>query len=535
MAKATFPIVRTQRTLPGRSTAVRANIPTDTGQGLIGEAVASVGGAVSDLGVKFDLIQARSQLSESTVAASDIENAFFLELQGNNDPETYGESMEKLFADIDTLAPKNEKAAAMYNQQMAGRKLAIAKKTREGAQDKVISNAQSADFLLLQKAKETGDFIPYKASIINGVKLGVYTAKEGEALLDDADIEAVESNKNAVLSQALEQVDSEGEFDPNLAEKIIEESELDADQKIDLFNQTKNIAESRMAKLKRVGQEAIVNQTVAFDEALSNDKLTHGLVESWDISLLPKSVQAEALTQKKLWRSVVDAQAKDALSRVTTPKALAAAEDAITSLRRGAMPLEVYRNIINTNMPELSQSAYEDYLKSGRRDFQASQNDSLESNRPLMKSILFPGGEDNMFSLNEQVQEARKQGLGDKVNSLNAKVKIQRMREWNYRVASRMLDDFVTAKPTATSDEIQAESDRITASRTWTLSKLMKEHEKSFKNTQQSILVKSPFPEMQSRWVGLSDNRKIKVLEMIDNGANPDLVKRFMQNTGGAK
>ena len=42
MAQGTFP-VETTRTIPGVSTAVRADLPTDTGEGDIGAAISGVG------------------------------------------------------------------------------------------------------------------------------------------------------------------------------------------------------------------------------------------------------------------------------------------------------------------------------------------------------------------------------------------------------------------------------------------------------------------------------------------------------------
>ncbi len=215
-------------------TAVRANIDVRTGEGEVGVAI---GQGLLALGEQFQLINAKTQLSESDVAAAEATNRYFLELQGNDEPETYGTSMNSLFEEFGTLAPKDRRARAVYNRRTSNLMLSVAQKTRAAAKAKLKSKAQSADFMLLQKAKENGDFTKYKASVINNTLLEVYDAKAAETLLDNADKERDIKEKNDTLGVALTQRDDEGILDVKEANKTIDAAKtLTTSEKIDLKN-----------------------------------------------------------------------------------------------------------------------------------------------------------------------------------------------------------------------------------------------------------------------------------------------------------
>ena len=183
-----FPIVEARQELGFTpTTAVRARIDTRTGE-------EAIGAAIVDLGVKWDLVAAKTQLSRSNIDASNRINEYFMELEGNDDPATYGDLFNKLSADLETLAPRNRKALRVYNENRARQIVQLGKQTRDAAKGKLQSNAQEVDFLLLQKAKDSGnenDFLKYRTSVIGNLKLGdVYTATEAERLLDNARSEA---------------------------------------------------------------------------------------------------------------------------------------------------------------------------------------------------------------------------------------------------------------------------------------------------------------------------------------------------------
>jgi hypothetical protein len=521
MAKATFPIVRTRRTLPGASTAVRANIPTDTGAGLVGEAVASVGGAVSNLGAKYDLIQARSQLSESTVAASDIENAFFLELQGNNDPETYGESMEKLFADIDTLAPKNEKAAAMYNQQMAGRKLAIAKKTREGAQDKVISNAQSADFLLLQKAKETGDFIPYKASIINGVKLGVYTAKEGEALLDDADIETKKAERNAVLGLAMSQRDEDGVLDVKAADAEVDASDLSEDAKIDAKNQIENKANQE----KKRSDEAFAARTGEETERLSQ-LLNDGFLIEQEIDEVDLGAVGDQKNAEKKWKDNWKADLR-AINKLSEP--VSSVENVYDELVVGSEAVE--RGALS---PAEWETAFNKAWANG--DLSKEDRRSLRSKdivaTKTMQNRAFSAETDSASEARFRLVEATEDQLKSFITARDLKIKAKdftgadaltkalqkgQIQRWNMGRFRDTLRKQISQNPEWSQAQIFAASDILTNEFDKDFDVLVKDFDLA--NPREAITKNPPDDVFSDIWKDLSFDDKAKIWELRMAGA----------------
>ena len=204
---ATFPITEARQELGVvPTTGVRARIDTRTGAGLVG---AAIGRGILDLGVKWDLMAAKTQLSKSSIDASNRINEYFIELDGNDDPATYGNSFERLSTDLAALAPRNRNALRVYNENLARQIIQVGGQTRNAAKAKLQENAQEVDFLLLQKAKDSGDagdFLKYSASVIGNLKLGdVYTAMEAERLLDSArsEQELVKTRAKIAAEEAL--------------------------------------------------------------------------------------------------------------------------------------------------------------------------------------------------------------------------------------------------------------------------------------------------------------------------------------------
>lgn len=304
------------------TTAVRAGldvsaaIPPDVipiGEAEIGQAVVGIGGTLMDLGAKWDLINAKTQLGESSIAASDAINKYFLELEGNDNPETYGENLNRLFEELTMLAPANRTAAGIYNKKLAAQQLTIGKQTRDMARKKIKSKAQATDFLLLQ----TGDFVTYKASIINGVKLGVYTATEGQKLLDDADKERDKKEKDDTLGMALTKRDKEGVLIVDEANEIVNGSDiLNVNEKIDLlnqitnrFNQEKNQRDIQFRN--RMGEEA-----ERLGKLLVDGELIEQEMDEIDLGGVGEQKSQEE-TFKRKWKKIYQDSLK---TRTTDPK-----------------------------------------------------------------------------------------------------------------------------------------------------------------------------------------------------------------------
>ncbi len=271
MANGTFPIIEARQELGFTpTTAVRADIDVRTGEGAVG---AAVGQGLLGLAKQWELINAKNQLSESNQAASDAEIKFLLGLEGNDDPETYRTEFDKLSAEIDSLAPKNRRAANIYNSQKGNRKIALWLKTQQMAKNKLKSKAQLGDFLLLQKTKDISDpelrdkaVTAYKASVIVNTRLGAYDAKSAEVLLDavDREVELAEKKKQIAADEALEikrEVDRDTISDAFDSGKIdyalIDNSSLDGKEQ-ETLRVRLNTEVARRAK----GEDIITDQSV---------------------------------------------------------------------------------------------------------------------------------------------------------------------------------------------------------------------------------------------------------------------------------
>ena len=328
MVEARFPITTARQELGFTPTTnVRANIDVRTGAGEVG---AAIGQGILGLSREFVLINAKTQLGKQNIAASDEINKYFIELGDNDDPETYGQSLNGLFKELDSLTPKNGLAARAYNQRLARLKLSVAKETRNAAGKKIKSNAQSTDFLMLQKAKESGDFLPYKASVINGVKLGTYTAKEGESLLDDADIEIKIKQKNDVLAVALAQREGEDGVVLNeiAANDVIDSSDLATDVKEDLKNQVTNRAAQEKNQRDVAFRNKVGDESERLGTLLADRELIEQEINEVDLGGVGDQKTAEEAFKDK-WKSLLHAT-------VVRKEPLVSDEDVYDSLTVGS-------------------------------------------------------------------------------------------------------------------------------------------------------------------------------------------------------
>jgi hypothetical protein len=299
MAK--FNITRTEKGLPGTSGSVRDSNDPAIGAGVIGQAAAGLGTEVKDLGIRFDLIQAKSQLSDSMVHAANLTNSFFDTLGSNEDPETYGEELAKLNKQIESVTPENSRAAGVFRQNMATRSIQTAKLVRIAAEKKIERKSQTSDFLLLQTAKASGleaDFDVYEKAVINGVKLGVYDAKEGELLLDNADKDRDTAEKNEVFTRASSQRDEEGIMDVDRALAHVDAWDGPENDKADIRNQIQNKA----AQEQKRSDEALANRTGEEDARL-NDLLIENQLSDQEIELVDLGARGKQKTFEKNFKA----------------------------------------------------------------------------------------------------------------------------------------------------------------------------------------------------------------------------------------
>jgi len=104
---ARFPIQRAEKTLPGVGPSVRADVDVRTGE----QGIAGLGFALMELGVRYDAIQAQTQLSEFQRKANEEINKLALSFNTNLNPDTYPAEYKKSVEAIHTLMPSNRRAA----------------------------------------------------------------------------------------------------------------------------------------------------------------------------------------------------------------------------------------------------------------------------------------------------------------------------------------------------------------------------------------------------------------------------------------
>jgi len=181
-----FEIQRTTRSLPGKARAVRANIDVDTGGQLVGQALAGLGGALADIGMKFHLIEADTQLAESMRKSREEINRLALSFQGNLDPSTYQGELQKSVATINSYAPKNRLAARRFGLWVQDRTPQWQLGVEKSRQARITDNFRAEGFNLQQEGIRSGELTKYRLHLWKGYKLGIYSSEEKAKYLQSA-------------------------------------------------------------------------------------------------------------------------------------------------------------------------------------------------------------------------------------------------------------------------------------------------------------------------------------------------------------
>lgn len=520
MAK--FPIQRAPERLGVvPTTAVRARIDVRTGEREVAEAVSGGGEALFGLGIKIDIINAKTQLAESDVAAADTINKYFLELEGNDNPETYGTELNQLFDKLEGLAPTNRRASRVYSQNLAQQRLTLGKQTRDAAKKKIKSKAQAADFLLLQKAKETGNFITYKASVINGVKLGVYDAKEGERLLDGADKERDKKEKDNTLGMALTQRDEDGILIVEEANKIITASTvLTPDEKIDLLNQVTNRSIQEKNRRDEQFKNRMGEEAERLGKLLVDDELIEQEMDEIDLGGVGEQKSQEE-TFKRKWKRIL----RETLSR---PEPFVSDNDVydflsmgVELVERGAKsPAEWETEFAEANAAGLLNEEDRRNLRS--KDIVATKTMQNRAFGDMKTNTLRPRLVEIRQGELAGLMEAREFALKSKdfkaADALNFNIKKAQVQEWNFGRSYREFRSQIAQNPEWSQKQIFVASDIIAEQFDKDLSVLMEEFDKV--NPQDSILSTPPDDEFQDIWNDLSQEDRAKVWEARMLGAS---------------
>ena len=180
MADAKFPILRAPEKLGiVPNIAARANINVDTGGQLVAEAVAGFGSAIANLGLRWDLMEASTQLNEAKMKAKQEHTRLMLALPGIK-PNEHAKEYENSLKAQQGFMPTNKRAAGAYrkllNDFTPQQELNVENFTKAKLKD----NFRAVGFVMQQEAIQSGNFIDYYAHLSAGRKalFGAYTAEE---------------------------------------------------------------------------------------------------------------------------------------------------------------------------------------------------------------------------------------------------------------------------------------------------------------------------------------------------------------------
>ena len=172
-----FTIYRSRRTVSGQAPGARANIDVRTGGQRVAQAVSGLGGAVADLGLRWDIMEASTQLNEAKMFSRQEHNRLMLELPGLEPPE-HAKAYEESIKVQQGFTPKNKRAASAYEQLMNDFAPQWELDVKNATKAKLKDNKRAVGFVLQQGAIQDGQFKDYFTHLEEGKRLGVYDAEE---------------------------------------------------------------------------------------------------------------------------------------------------------------------------------------------------------------------------------------------------------------------------------------------------------------------------------------------------------------------
>lgn len=222
MADARFPILRAPDKLGVvPTTAVRADIDVRTGSQELAGAVAGFGGAIANLGLRWDLMQASTQLNEAKMKAKQEHIRLMLALPGL-EPDEHAKEYENSLKVQQGFMPTNRRAAGAYGQLLNNfipqQELNVENATKAKLKD----NFRAVGFGMQQDAIQSGDFADYFKHLATGQKkvFAAYTAEE-VAKYKQSTMDSRERYVKFQAAQQLEQLEIEREGDRDLISRLI--------------------------------------------------------------------------------------------------------------------------------------------------------------------------------------------------------------------------------------------------------------------------------------------------------------------------
>jgi len=220
MAK--FPIERAPEKVEVRPTAVRAGLDVRKGGRELAVAISGFGGALADLGIRYDITQAQTQLSEFQRKANEEINRLALSFDTNLDPETYRAEYKKSAGTIRSLIPKNRRAARAAELWLNAKEPAWSVGVDKARLNRADDNWLAELFAKQTAVSQTGQVGTFPAFIAEGVKAGRIDKSDAIRILAQTRLEA---NRRQLWNNATGAIRPDGEIDWSEAIKWFSKAE----------------------------------------------------------------------------------------------------------------------------------------------------------------------------------------------------------------------------------------------------------------------------------------------------------------------
>lgn len=504
-----FTLHRTRRTISGQAPGIRANIDVRTGREQIAQAVAGLGGAAADLGLKWDIMQADKQLAEAQRLTREEMSRLSLSFEGNLNPDTYQKEFEKSLKTIKGFAPKNRRALGGFDLWVTNNTPNWQKDITKSRRARIEDNYRAEGFNLKAEAEKTGDVTKYRFHLVKGRLLGIYKAEEVAELSQDTRKKAERNVINQLIrdgqtSQALESIKRADILSPT--------------EKTALENSVTN----RILQLRNLSNEAFddrAGQTVQkWFKGLEEGTLTEAEIAETDLQAIGEQKTSE-VTLKRQWQKIL----RDTI-KLTEP--LVSDESVYDSLVVGSEQVER-----GTKSPAEWDLEYAQAWANGdleREDRRGLRIKDIVATKTMQNRAFSEGTTNNLSRLVELRDDElsgmiamRDAALKDKdlktVNTLNFSIKKAQIQKWNYGRFRTELRSQISQNESWSQKQIFAAADILTDNYDKPIADLMLEFEKA--NPNQSILKTPPDIEFKDIWKDLPDEDKAKVWELRLLGA----------------
>jgi len=258
-----FNIQRARGTLPGKATQVRADIDVRTGGQQVAQAVSGLGSSIAKLGLRWDLMEASTQLNEAQMKAQQEHIRLMLALPGI-EPAEHAKEYDKSLEIQQKFMPKNRRAANAYGKFLNDYAPQWGLNVENATKAKLKDNERATGFVSQQQAIRDGNYKPYFKHLEEGKILGVYDAEEVVKYKQNT-IDSRERYVKLQTVQQLEQLEIQREKDRDEISKLIrsgqsadisiEGSNLDEKEQFTWFERQRAETERRLK-----GEEIVTDQ-----------------------------------------------------------------------------------------------------------------------------------------------------------------------------------------------------------------------------------------------------------------------------------